>query len=123
MEKDIILAVILASIGSSGLWAFLQFLITNSKKRKKKEDMIQKLDRHEDEITLTKAMTLGVLYDRTKFLGESYIKRGWMTVDEYEDYKKYLYEPYHNAGGDGTIDRIMKELDALPITGKKKGSE
>lgn len=115
MREDLIITVIIAVLGSSGLWAFLQFLITNSRKRKKKEDIVTKLDQHEDEIRQIKAMSLGALYDRAKFLGESYLKRGWWTMNEYEDFKTYIYEPYHKAGGDGTIDKIMQELEKMPI--------
>lgn len=121
--KDLILAVVLAVIGSSGLWTFIQFLITNSRKHKKQKDIADKLDQHEEEIRQIKAMSLGALYDRAKFLGESYLKRGWWTMDEYEDYIKYIYKPYHGAGGDGTIDRLVHELEKMPIevAKKKKG--
>lgn len=69
------------------------------------------------EMKAIRAMCLGSLYDRTKFLGEQYIKRGYITLDEYSDWFKYLYQPYHDAGGDGTIDKIAREINKLPIEG------
>ena len=123
--KDLIITIILAMLGSSGLWAFIQWAITNSRKRKRRAEIVEKLDQHEEEIRQIKAMSLGALYDRAKFLGESYLKKGWWTLNEYEDFKKYIYEPYHNAGGDGTIDKIWLELEKMPIdaTGGKKGGK
>lgn len=120
MREEMIITIIIAVVGSSGLWAFLQFLLTNSKKSKRKEDLVAKLDRHESEIKQIKAMSLGALYDRAKFLGESYLKRGWWTLNEYEDYKHYIYQPYHDAGGDGTIDKIMRELEKMPIEASQR---
>lgn len=66
------------------------------------------------ETKIIKAMCLGSLYDRTKFLAESYIKRGWVSVKEYEDWMHYLYTPYHDGGGDGTIDYLKDKLEELP---------
>ena len=66
------------------------------------------------ETQIIKAMCLGSLYDRTKFLAETYIKRGWVSVKEYEDWMHYLYQPYHNGGGDGTIDYLKDKLAELP---------
>ena len=45
----------------------------------------------------------------------SYIERGWITQDEYEDLNKYLYNPYREMGGNGTAERLMTEIKKLPI--------
>lgn len=44
-----------------------------------------------------------------------YIKRGWITKDEYEDLRDYLYKPYKELGGNGSAERIMLEVDKLEI--------
>lgn len=67
------------------------------------------------DVELIKAMSLGSLYDRTKHLAEKYIKRGSVTLQEYDDWYKYLYNPYHEAGGDGTIDKLKELMDELPM--------
>lgn len=127
MRWDLIIAVVIAVLGSSGLWAFLKFLITLKRKKKKKKelademkDMKDRMDQHEKDLKLVKAMSLGSLYDRAKFLGEAYIKRGHITLQEFADYKKYIYGPYHEGGGDGTIDKIMTEIEELPIEARKE---
>ena len=52
-----------------------------------------------------------ILYDRFKHLAKSYIKRGWISVEEYEDLKR-MHKVYHDdLGGNGFLDSIMAEVD------------
>ncbi len=54
-----------------------------------------------------------LLYDRIKHLAKSYILRGWITVEEYEDLKN-MHSVYHNAlAGNGFLDNIMDDVDRL----------
>ena len=54
-----------------------------------------------------------ILYDRIKHLAKSYIKRGWISVEEYEDLKR-MHSVYHDdLGGNGFLDAIMEEVDKL----------
>lgn len=82
-------------IASSGLWAFIQRLT------EKKDVKTQ--------------MLIGLGHDRIVFLGMSYIDRGWITQDEYENLHDYLYKPYQKLGGNGSAKRIMEEVDKLEI--------
>lgn len=53
------------------------------------------------------------IYDRIKHLAKSYIKRGWISVEEYEDLKR-MHSVYHNElNGNGFLDAIMAEIDQL----------
>lgn len=87
--------VVCAVLASSGFWAYLQA-------------------RHEKKDAKTK-MILGLGHDRIVALAMSYIERGWITQDEYEDLNKYLYNPYREMGGNGTAERLMTEIKKLPI--------
>jgi hypothetical protein len=87
--------VVCAVLASSGFWAYLQA-------------------RHEKKDAKTK-MLLGLGHDRIVALAMSYIERGWITQDEYEDLNKYLYNPYREMGGNGTAERLMTEIKKLPI--------
>jgi len=87
--------VVCAVLASSGFWAYLQA-------------------RHEKKDAKTK-MLLGLGHDRIVALTMSYIERGWITQDEYEDLNKYLYNPYREMGGNGTAERLMTEIKKLPI--------
>ena len=54
-----------------------------------------------------------ILYDRIKHLAKSYIKRGYITVEEYEDLKR-MHEVYHdNLEGNGFLDAVMDEVRKL----------
>ena len=79
-------------IASSGFWAVVQrFLDRNGSSKK---------------------LLIGLAHDRIMWLGNQYIERGWMTTDEYENYRCYLYEPYVASGGNGSAKRIMQEVDS-----------
>lgn len=54
-----------------------------------------------------------ILYDRIKHLAKAYIKRGYITVEEYEDLKR-MHKVYHdNLNGNGFLDSLMEEVDKL----------
>ena len=48
-------------------------------------------------------------------LGTAYLSRGYITIDEYEDLQKYLYIPYSTFGGNGMAEKVMYEVQELPI--------
>lgn len=60
-------------------------------------------------------MLLGLGHDRIMFLGLKYLDRGWITQDEYENLNDYLYAPYKKLGGNGSAQKIMAEVEKLPI--------
>ena len=54
-----------------------------------------------------------ILYDRIKHLAKSYIKRSWISVEEYEDLKR-MHQVYHDdLEGNGFLDSIMGEVNKL----------
>ena len=54
-----------------------------------------------------------ILYDRIKHLAKAYIKRGWISVEEYEDLKR-MHKVYHDdLKGNGFLDSIMAEVDKI----------
>lgn len=60
-------------------------------------------------------MLIGLAHDRIVYLGMCYIERGWITQDEYENLNDYLYKPYEKMGGNGSAQKIMLEVNKLPI--------
>ena len=54
-----------------------------------------------------------ILYDRIKHLAKAYIKRGWISMEEYEDLKR-MHKVYHDdLNGNGFLDSIMDDVDRL----------
>lgn len=95
---ELAVAVVSAALASSGMWAFIT-------KRSEKKDVKTR-------------MLVGLAHDRIMYLGMCYIDRGWISQDEYENLRVYLYEPYEKMGGNGSAKRIMLEVDKLPIHNK-----
>ena len=86
---------IVAVMASSGFWALV--------------------GKYTDNKTNLTKLLLGLAHDRIVWLGMSYLERGWVTSDEYEDFFKYLCEPYSEFGGNGMAEKIMKEVRGLPV--------
>ena len=92
---EMILTIVLSVFSSSGFWLFVQ---TKAQKNDNQTKML-----------------LGLAHDRLISLGMEYVSRGWLTDDEYENYDRYLYQPYKDLGGNGTGDRIKKQVDTLRL--------
>lgn len=92
---NMIVTIICSVLASSGLWSFI--MLVREKNDAKSE------------------MLIGLAHDRICYLGMSYIQRGWITSDEYENLYDYLYKPYEKMGGNGSARRIMEEVKGLPI--------
>lgn len=92
---QMITTIVCSVLASSGLWALIM-------KRMESKDAKTEL-------------LIGMAHDRIMFLGMSYIERGYITKDEYENLYEYLYNPYKKAGGNGSAEHIMKQIDKLPI--------
>lgn len=91
---EIIITVIGSVAASSGFWAWIQ--ARNEKKDAKTQ------------------MILGLGHDRIIYLCAKYIDRGWISTEEYENLRTYLFEPYEKMGGNGTAKRLMAIVENLP---------
>lgn len=119
-----ILITLITALTTGGTLSFIQYLITRSDKKKEtatttclvmQERHEQAFHDMENRIDKLTAICTGLAYDRIIHVGERYLERGYITIDEREDFRKYLWSPYHNAGGNGSGDAMMKALDELPI--------
>ncbi len=97
-----IIVAIIAGVTSSGLSSLIIF-------------MIQRHDKKTGKRSAESDMLLGLGHDRIVFLGGEYIKRGFITRDEYENLHDYLFKPYLELGGNGTAQRVMAEVEKLPL--------
>lgn len=60
-------------------------------------------------------LLMGLAQDKIVHLSVKYIERGWITADEYEHLRDYLYAPYVELGGNGTAERIIHLVENLPL--------
>lgn len=83
-----------AVLGGSGIWAW-------AKSKAEHNDNTDKL-------------LLAVSRNQIIALGRAYINRGYITMDEYEEYEAE-YQIYSALGGNGLARRIFKQVDELPM--------
>lgn len=97
--SQIIITILCTLLASTGFWALItKFLDKKSAKTK---------------------MLLGLGHDRIMYLGMRYVENGQISRSEYENLNKYLYEPYKEMGGNGTAERLMREVNKLPMVADK----
>ncbi len=87
MHEEIIMAIVVSCLGSTGLFSFLQFLITRRG-------------------AMTKAVQ-AILRDRMLMLSEDYIMRGELELHERENYTS-LYDAYKGVKGNTFVDDLYK---------------
>lgn len=87
--------IVVAIFASTGFWSYIQ------NRQKKKSDETKLL--------------MGIGYTKIIQQSEKYVARGYVSTDEYHELYHYLYEPYHNMGGNGTAERLMAQVKSLPI--------
>lgn len=92
---EIIIAIIASAGASSGFWTWM-------------------MKRGNTKSAQTRLL-LGLAHDRIIFLGMGYIRRGWVTKDEFEDFEKYLWQPYSEFGGNGLAERVWSDVKALRL--------
>lgn len=92
---QMIVTIVGSVLASSGLWAII----------------LKCMDRKDAKTKLL----IGMAHDRIMSLGSAYLDRGYITRDEYENLHEYLYVPYIDAGGNGSAEHMMKQVDKLPM--------
>lgn len=81
-------------LSGPGIWAWAKTRTT----RNKSEDML----------------LLQVAKNQLVSQGRKYLKRGYVTMDEYEEYEAE-YHVYSGLGGNGLARRIFEQVDDLPM--------
>ena len=94
MSNEIMTAIVVSALSSTGLFSFLQFLITRRG-------------------ALTKAVQ-AILRDRMLILSEDYLQRGEITLHERDNYTS-LYDAYKGVKGNTFVDDLYKEVMELPL--------
>lgn len=90
---ELIIALIGSVFASQGFWVWIN---NRSNKSSARDEML-----------------MGLGHDRIIHVGEGYLSRGWISPEEYDDLKSYLYDPYVKMGGNGSAKRLMDAVDRL----------
>lgn len=102
---ELVNPTVTAVLGGSGIWAWA----------KAQSDHKDSEDR----------LLLQVAKNQLVYQGRKYLKRGYITMDEYEEYESE-FKVYESLGGNGLARRVFKQVDDLPILpngidGRKNG--
>lgn len=92
---DTTVTIVTTIIASGGFWSWLQ--------------------RRQDKNSTTTMMLKGLSHDRIIHVGTTYIRRGYVTLEEYDDFITYLYVPYAALGGNGTAEKVVNDVKRLPV--------
>lgn len=98
-EQTMVLTVIGTIFASGGFWAFLTYMI----------------QRRDIQTSAISQMLKGLGHDRICYLGAKYVEQGYITKADYENLHDYLFKPYQKLGGNGTAEKMMREVDKLPL--------
>lgn len=132
MTKEMVVAVIIAIVGSSGLWGFLQWILETKVKKRNQilKDINNKLDKvvtgeelNEisaelisigDTLDIDRELTLAMAREKLNDMSNRYLEIGYIPVDEYVAYNS-IGEAYIKAGGNSEIkakfELVMEDLD------------
>lgn len=132
MTKEVMITIVLAIIGSSGMWGFLQWWLETKCKKKNKtlKDMNSKLDKLATKVEMTaisgeltsikntldtnRDLTMSMAREKLNNMSNQYIKLGYIPVDEYVAYNS-IGEAYIRAGGNSEIkskfEVVMEDLE------------
>lgn len=111
MTLDATIAVaVITGLFSSGFMGMIQFLITRHDQKETQDNEALK--------NIADAVR-GLDHDRLYFLATKFIQNGSISREDYENLNEYIYQPYKKLGGNGTGDKLMKEVEKLPIREKE----
>ncbi len=96
-KTEIVVTIICAIFSSVGFWTFINNVYQNAREKQSAE---------------RKAL-LGLLHEKLSERASFFIARGAITTSEYDDFIRYVYDPYVGLGGNGTGEKLKKEVDNL----------
>ena len=125
MENNVYLLPILTAVLTGGFAVSLVNLIRDvimwkknrkaAKEDKEDQNIEERLKAIENTTTTLASANKYILYDRIRFLGQAYIKDGEIDFDDRRILND-MHDVYHNGlGGNGDLDNLMKEVNALPL--------
>ncbi len=121
MSQGILVAILVAAIGSNGLWLFLSARLERRENKKSKvEELTTKINGVVDDISAINAkldkmntLTTATARDRLNYLSHHYMEQGYIPKESATPYK-LIGEAYKNNDGNTIVaeefDLVMREL-------------
>ena len=100
-----IITIIGFIFASNGFWAYL----TNRSQKK-----TVNLDQIQRDLDVQKKSNKALLHDRLTEACLLCISRSYVTPDELDNIE-YMFAPYEELGGNGTVKKLVKDVRKLPI--------
>ena len=110
MDGQQVATILVTVFASTGFWTFVRTVYEHWIDKKKESKQVVSYELFD---ALRKAI-LGVMHAMIFSLGNEYVVRGEITLDQYDNFVN-LYKPYKALGGNGTGTRLMEEVDKLRI--------
>ena len=115
------ITLLVGIFGSTGFWSW------KVAKREKNSEVYKKIDEIENKVDSyienMQQMVMGQTYVNIVRTCEYWIKRGWAEQDDIRDLEHYMYDPYIKWGGNGTAERLFKQVCELPKQPSKEGDK
>lgn len=94
---NILYTIALAVFASTGFWSFINAIYT----------------KRSDKKSVERRALLGLLHEQLVVKCEFYLDQGWISFQDYEDLRKYIFEPYQSLGGNGTGEAMFNKVTDL----------
>jgi len=111
MNPDLIIALVIAVIGSNGLWSFFQFLAGRKKGKITPE-----------EIEEFKSGLCALLRNEIVVAHRNYTSAGFCTIEDKTNISE-MYKAYHNLGGNDIATALKNQIMDLPNSKTEKEEE
>lgn len=94
---DMLHAIALAVFASTGFWSLINTIYI----------------KRSDKKSVERRALLGLLHEQLVVKCEFYLDQDWISFQDYEDLRKYIFEPYQSLGGNGTGEAMFNKVTEL----------
>lgn len=104
-----------------GFWTFIQFLITRHDGKKEAMKELQKtikklqedVNTNNTNMSLQNEALMSLAQDRIVWLGEQYLKQGFIYTTDAASLKR-MADAYAALGGNSLVEDVMEQIELLP---------
>lgn len=109
IDQAVLVSLFTATL-TGGFFGFVQFLI------KRHDDKVNNVEVKNE---LIEDALLAILHDKIYVTGSKILQEGSISAEDANNLD-HLYKPYKALGGNGTCERIINQINELPIKVKEK---